>query len=238
MHQEPAPKRRSKLPLVIGAVVAVAIIAVVAVLALGGDDKRTTPPNAKAAHEGLQNTLDDSSFDDSGNDTLRDCPLGDLDELYSAVEATIEIDPSVSNGQDAQSAREAGDLPGFVSCERYAEDDSTVDHGPTDVFFQAVLDPPRDYRGYITDFAGDATDTNFEPSVAYRGGTVEMFCSEANDDTGFTGCDADWVDSKNKIAINVYLGGTDPTAEDAFTALKVVLTKMADSLAELADSGG
>ena len=238
MQQEPAPKPRSKLPLIIGALVAGAIIAVVALLALGGGDKGTNPPKAKAAHQGLQNALDDSSFDASGNDTLRNCPLGDLGDLYAAVEAVIEIDPSLADGKVAQSAREAGDLPAFVSCERYVEDETTIDRGPTDVFFQAVLDPPRDYRGYITDFAGDATDTNFDKSVSYRGGTVEMFCSEAKNDLGFTGCDADWVDSKNKIAINVFLGGSDPTVDDAFAALKAVLTKMADSLAALADVSG
>jgi hypothetical protein len=100
-----------------------------------------------------------------------------------------------------------------------------------------VLDPPRDYQGYITDFAGDSTDVTFDDSVPYQGVDVEMFCSEANDDSGFTGCDADWVDTKNKIAINVFLGGSDATAEDAFGALKAVLTMMTDNLADLADTG-
>jgi hypothetical protein len=237
LQPELTPRRKSKLPLILGVLVVAAVIAVVALLALGGGDSASTSPNAKGAHEGLRTALDDSSFDDSGNDTLRDCPLGDIDDLYAAVDAVIEIDSSVANGKVAQSAREQGDLPGFVSCERYAEDESLVDTGPTDIFFQAVLDPPRDYRGYIVDFAGDATDTHFDPSVAYRGGTVEMFCSVAKDDSGFTGCDADWVDTKNKIALNVFLGGADATSEDAFAALKAVLPKMADNLAKVADSG-
>ncbi len=234
----PGPGKSSRLPLIIGAVVVVIAIVVVAVLALSGGDGGSKKPNAKAAHDGLRIVLDDSSFDEDGNDDLRECPLGDLDVLFDAVAAVIEIDRAVADGKDAKSAREEGDLPGFVSCERYAEDESTVDRGPSDVFFQAVLDPPRDYRGYITDFAGDATDTTFEDSVTYQGADVEMFCSEANDDTGFTGCDADWVDTTNKIAINVFLGGPDATTEDAFAALKTVLTMMADNLADLAERAG
>ena len=238
MQPGPAPGKKSRLPLIIGAVVVVIAIAVVAVLALGdGDNGGSKKPNAKAAHDGLRTVLDDASFDEDGNDELRECPLGDLDVLYDAVAAVIEIDPAVADGKDAKSAREEGDLPGFVSCERFVEDESKVDKGPTDLFFQAVLDPPRDYQGYITDFAGDSTDTTFDDSVTYQGVDVEMFCSEANDDSGFTGCDADWVDTTNKIAINVFLGGSDATAEDAFAALKAVLTMMADNLADLADTG-
>src|SRR6476469_1860990 len=215
-----APPHKSKLPYILGGALVVIAVAIVAVLALGGDDDRSgKAPKAKAAHDGLRNVLDDSSFDEDGNDELRVCPLGDLDDLYAAVAAAIDLDPALADGVDAKSAREEGDLPGFVSCERYVQDETKVDKGPTDVFFQAVLDPPRDYQGYITDFAGDSTDVTFDDSVQYQGAEVEMFCSEAADDSGFTGCDADWVDTKNKIAINVFLGGEDAKAEDAFAAL-------------------
>lgn len=230
-----APRKSSKLPYVIGGVVALAVIAVVVVLALGGgDDQDSKAVSAKSAHEGLQTVLDDSSFDDSGTDDLRECPLGNLDDLYDTVAAAIEIDPAVANGVDEKSAQAEADLPGFVSCQRYVEDESKVDNGPTSVFFQAVLDPPRDYKGYATDFAGDITDITFDRSVQYLGGEVVMYCAEASEDGGFTGCDADWVDKTNKISFAVFLGGADTTSEDAFTALKVVLGPMADSLAKSA----
>lgn len=238
LRSEPAPPKKSKLPLIIGVVVAVAAVAVVAVLALGGGDSGGSKAvAAEAAHQGLQTVLEDSSFDEEGNDDLRVCPLGDLDDLYDAVAAVIVLDPVVADGVDEKSASEEdGDLPAFVSCQRYVEDESTVDAGPTSVFFQAVLDPPRNYERYITDFSGDSTDVTFDDSVQYKGGEVVMFCAEAADDTGFTGCDADWVDKTNKLAINVFLGGADAKPDDAFTALKAVLTTMADSLASLANT--
>lgn len=221
--------------MIIGGVAVVALIIVVLVVALGGSDSSGgSSLNGKAAHDGLRTVLADSTFDEDGNDDLRVCPLGDLDDLHDGVAKAIDLDPAVREGTDDRSAREEGDLPGFVSCQRFTEDESKVDKGPTSIFFQAVLEPPRDYEGYITDFAGEVTDINFDDTVEYKGGTVYMFCATASEDAGFTGCDADWVDAKNKIALNMFLGGDDATAEDTFTALKAVLPMMSASLAELA----
>lgn len=231
------PPKSKKLPLIIGGMVVIAIVVAVAVFALGGSDSSDPEPvSAAAAREGLSAVLDNSSYDEEGNDELRVCPLGDLDDLYDAVAAVIELDPAVANGVDERSAREEDDLPGFVSCQRYAEDEDKVESGPTSVFFQAVLEPPGDYEEYITEFAGDVTEVDFDESVDYNGGEVVLFCAEAVEDSGFTGCDADWVDTKNKIAINVFLGGSDAKAEDALTALKAVLSTMSDNLANLAET--
>lgn len=234
---EPAPEK-SKMPRVIGGIavlVVVAVVVVVLVIAFGGSDSTGgTTVSGKAAHDGLRAVLADSTFDEDGNDDLRVCPLGNLDDLYDAVASVITIDHVVAEGTDERSAREEGDLPGFVSCQRYAPDETKVGAGATSVFFQAVLEPPRDYEGYITDFAGDVTEITFDDPVDYKGGTVYMFCADANEDSGFTGCDADWVDTKAKVALNVFLGGSDATPEDTLEALHAALPIMSANLAELA----
>lgn len=227
------------MPKIIGGIVVVAILVVAIIIVRGGSDSNNSGAvNAKAAHAGLRTVLQGATFDESGTDDLRVCPLGDLDDLYDAVDKAIGLDPAVGEGIDERSAREEGDLPGFVSCQRYAKDESKVDKGATSVFFQAVLDPPGDYEGYIRDFAGDATDITFDDSVRFTGGTVHMFCATASGDPGFTGCDADWVDSTAKIALNVFLGGDNAKPTDAFVALKAVLAIMSKNLAKLASGGG
>jgi hypothetical protein len=128
-------------------------------------------------------------------------------------------------------------LPAFVSCQRYAEDTDAVDKGADGLYFQAILNPPRDYEGYVADFAGDSSDINYDAPDEYKGGKVYLFCWDANDDDGFTGCEADWVDTTNKIALNLFLDGVDTTSATAFTALKSVLAPMAASLADLAAPG-
>lgn len=234
LRAEPGPKKTSKLPLILGAVVVVAALVVVAVLVLGGDDgKAAKTVDGEAAHVGLQALIDDTDFGTFGTAELRDCPLGDLDDLFAAVGDTI--DPAVVDGDDSIGADVEGDQPASVECGRSAGDDNDVDKGPTSVTFKALLDPQRDYEGYLTDFDSDLFEITLEDTVPYEGGEIFPYCFEATD-YDIAGCAADWVDKAHRIVLAVTVSGIDSDQDDTVSALKAVLPTMADSLAALADS--
>ena len=231
------PPKKSKAPFVIIGVLVLAAAAVVgAVLVLGGRDSGGGGINAKGAKAGAQTVIDNATFDDTGTAVVSRCPLGNLRDLDKAVERVLKVDSVVDEGTDSLTVHNEGDFPAFIVCQRNADKATDVAKGPTGLYYQAVLDPPLDYKGYITDFAGSSTDVKIDEPVKYKGGDVYLFCGKANDDKGYTGCDADWVDTKNKIALNVFLAGNDPSKEDAFAALKAVLGDLADNLAAKADT--
>ena len=205
---------------------------VAAFLVLGGDDnEKSSGVDAAGACDGLETIVTDASFDEDGYDALNACPLGDLDDLNATVSGVLEIDEAVFDGDEDMSAlAEADGLPAYVSCQVFAADESEIDNGATGVFYQGILDPPRDYEGYITDAYGDTTDLTFEDSEEYLGGEIVIYCGEGGDE-GFTGCDADWFSEDDEVALAVFLGGTDIDADDAVTALKAVIATMADNLA-------
>lgn len=232
MSQPPPEANKSKLPLIILAVVVVAIIVVVAIFVLGGDDDEGggSAIDAAGANRGLETLIRDGSFDDAGVQDLRNCPMGDLDSLMVVVGGVVELDDDVLEGDAEATLNEEGDYPAFVDC--YTVDVSGVRNGPTQVYYQGLLDPPRDYEQYITDFyVDDNTSVEFEDTVEYQGGEVFLFCFEAETDEGIAGCDADWVNTDEDIALSIFFGGEDQSTEDAFTALKAVLPTMARNLA-------
>ena len=215
--------------------VVAAILVVVGVLVFGGDDDSGGGGGAiksAAAASGLESILRDASFDEEGQETLRTCPLGDVDDLTAAVGKVIELDDQVVDGVEESALTEESDLPGFLACQINAEE--VPRDGPAGLFFQAIQDPPRDYEGYISEFSGDLTSLDFEDPVEYMGGEVFLFCAEAIEEDGYTGCDADWVNTDDNIALNIFLAGEGMNTEDAFTALKAVIVTMADNLAEAA----
>lgn len=232
LAQPEPPKKRSKVPLVIVAVVVLVAAGVAAFLVLGGDDdEKSAAVDAAGAHDGLATVLEDASFDETGYDGFNDCPLGDLDVLNAIVTGVLDIDESVFDGQEDMSAYDEADgFPAYVSCQVFADDESAVRDGATGVFYQGILDPPRDYEGYITDAYGDTTDLTFEDSEEYLGGEIVVYCGDGGDE-GFTGCDADWFSEDDEIALAVFLGGKDIDTDDAVVALKAVLETMADTLA-------
>jgi hypothetical protein len=237
LNQPAPPKKRSKAPILIVAIVLLVGAGVAAFLVLGGDDKKSAAVDAAGAHDGLQTVLRDASFDDTGNDDFSSCPLGDLDELNGLVTKVLEIDDVVFDGDENMGAvDEDGSLPAYVSCQVFASDEGDVARGATGVFYQSVFEPPSNYEKYIKDFSGDVTDLTFEDSQEYLGGEIVIFCAEATSDEGFTGCDADWVSADENVALAVFLGGTDINSDDAVTALKAVLPAMADNLAAQAST--
>ena len=177
-----------------------------------------------------------ATFDATGTADLDRCPLGNVRDLGKAVGMVLKVDSLVDEGTDSPTVHNEGDFPAFIACQRYADKATDVAKGPTGLYYQAVLDPPSDYKGYITDFSGSNTAVKVDQPVKYKGGEVYLSCAKANGDNGLTGCAADWVDTKNKIAFNVFLAGEDPSKEDAFAALKAVLGDLADNLAAKADT--
>lgn len=219
--------------MVVAVVAVVAILVAVGVFVLGGDSGGDSIGSASAGR-GLEAVLRDGSYDESGYQELSTCPLGDIDDLTAAVGEVLELDEAVAEAEPLYSQTEKGDFPGFVACQVYPEDD--VRDGPAGLYFQAIFDPPRRYEGYVEDFSGDSTSIEFQDSVRYRGGEVFLYCAEANDENGFTGCEADWVKADDNIALAMYISGDNLDSDDAFTALKAVITTMASSLAEF-DTG-
>ena len=232
LQPQPDPPKKSKVPLVIGAAVVVIALIVVGVLVLGGDDDGgSNNVDAAGANAGLTTALRDGSFTD-GSEEIDDCPLGDVDELAALVAGAIDVDDEVIDGRVASTLwEEDEDFPGFVSCEITTDEDV---RGPYGIYFQAILDPPRDYEGYIEDLYAE-TAIDFEESQEYLDGEVFLFCGEAmGEGEGFTGCDADWVSADEDIALNVFLYG-DGDSDEALDALKAVLPTMAENLAQQAD---
>ena len=223
------------MPFVIVAIVILVGAGVAAFLVLGGDDdKKAAAVDAAGARDGLETLLTDASFDQDGFDALNACPLGDLDDLNAIVSGVLEIDEAVFDGEEDMSALDEADgLPAYVSCQVFADDESEIDNGATGVFYQGILDPPRDYEGYITDAYGDTTDLTFEDSQEYLGGEIVIYCGDGGEggDEGFTGCDADWFSEDDEVALAVFLGGADIDGDDAVVALKAVIETMADNLA-------
>ena len=227
------PPKSSKKGLVIGIIVLVAILVVVLVVVLGGDDDDSGGGiDAVGAHDGIEAVLRDGSYTD-GSETVDDCPMGDLDDLSADVAKVLTIDDEVLEGeQDNTLFEEDSDFPGFASCQ--VATDENVD-GAYGLYFQAILDPPRDYEGYVNDLYGDGTTLDFEDSEEYQGGEIFLFCGESMGEDGYTGCDADWVNTDEDVALNVFLYGDDVDTDDAAAALKAVLPAMATNLAQKAD---
>ncbi|MEO6126421.1 MAG: hypothetical protein ABIR32_22200 [Ilumatobacteraceae bacterium] len=236
LQPSPETPSRSRKPLIIAVVAVVAILVVVGIVVLGGgDDKGGGSVDAVGAHNGLKAVLRDGSYTD-GSETIDDCPLGDLDDLSAVVAGKIDIDNDVIDGEQVNTLFDKDpDFPGFASCQ--VSTDKDVD-GPYGLYFQAILKPARDYEGYVGDLYGDTTTLDFDDTQEYLGGEVFLFCGEPIQDDGYTGCDADWVNTDEDIALNVFLYGTDATTKDAFAALKAVLPTMASNLAEKADPAG
>lgn len=232
LQPHPETPKKSKKPLIIVAIAVVVIAVVVGILVLGGDDDSGGSVDAVGAHDGLEAVLRDGSYTD-GSETIDDCPLGDLDDLIGIVAGVIDIDDEVVNGdQDNALFEEDPDFAGFVSCQVSTDEDVKGAYG---LYFQAILDPARDYEGYVNDLYGDTTTLDFEDSQDYLGGEVFLFCGEPIGDDGYSGCDADWVNPDEDIALNVFLYGSDVDTDDALAALKAVLPTMASNLANKAD---
>ena len=232
LQQQPIPPSKSKTPLIIGAVVVVIILIVAGVFVLGGDDDGGGGKvDAAGANAGLATVLRDGSFED-GFEAIDDCPLGDVDALSALAAGAIDVDDEVIDGEQENTLTEEGDFPASVFCQVKTDEDV---RGVSGLYFEAILDPPRDYEGYVEDLYGENTGLDFEESQEYLGGEVFLFCGEAmGEDGGFTGCDADWVNTDEDIALNVFLYGGGDT-DDAFEVLKAVLSTMAENLAQQAD---
>ena len=227
-----APPSGSKKGLIIGAVVLVAILVVVLVVVLGGgDDDGGNSIDAAGAHDGLEAVIRDGSYTD-GSEDVNDCPIGEIGDLAAEVAKKLEIEDDVLEGDETSTLFEEGDYPASAFCEVRTTDD--VD-GPTGLYFEAILDPPRDYEGYVNDLYGEGTTLDFEKTQEYQGGEVFLFCGESMGEEGYTGCDADWVNRDEDIALNVFLYGEDADTDDAFAALKAALPAMASNLADKAD---
>ncbi len=212
-------------------VVVIGLVVAAVFLFSGDDDSGGGGVNSAAAGRGLEAVLRDASFNDNGFEELDDCPFGELNDLVTKVTEVIDVDEAVLDGDTSIYLTEETDLPGYADCQIYEVDEDGA-AGQASLYFQAISDPPRDYEEYIKEFAGDSSTLDFEDSVEYRGGEVFLYCAEAVDEDGFTGCDADWVSTDDSIALNVFVGGERMKTEDAFTALKAVIDTMAEALAE------
>ncbi len=232
----PVSSGKSKKPLIIGAIVVAILIGVGVLVFAGGDDEGdgSSKVDAAGAASGLKVLLRDGSFDDDGTEQLNDCPLGNVDDLTAAVGKVVDLEDDVSDGDDESALFEETDFPGFVDCQINADDD--VPNGPSGLYFQVILDPPRDYEGYINEYyGGESTDITFEDSIEYLDGEIFIYCAEERDENGFTGCDADWVNDDENIAINLFLNGQGQDPDDAVAGLKAILPTIAANLAELAE---
>ncbi|HRE02197.1 MAG TPA: hypothetical protein PLV68_12920, partial [Ilumatobacteraceae bacterium] len=207
----------SKLPLIIGALVVIVAIVVVLVLVLAGDDDQQAAFDVTAAYDGLEALIDDADLSE-GTQSVRNCPLGDIDDLVELIGKKVALSTEVVDGSPDHAFVDAdGTTAAFVYCQTFTDDDD-ID-GPTGVYVEALLDAPRRYESSVEDRYGDSTIIDFEKDTRpLSGGETYLFCAEERDETGFTGCEADWVHSEADITLIVFLGGEDTSVDEAYAA--------------------
>ena len=218
-------KGRSPLPWIIGAVVLVIAAVVVVVLVAGGGGGGGV--DTDAASDGLSTALDDAEFDETGYAALRDCPFGDVDDLADQVADHIDASDELLGGDtDAYAIDETDALPQLAVCSLLAAEDADVE--PASLYFSSFqLKSGDDYADAVEASYGDDVDVNIDDPTSYEGGQIYTYCADADGDD--LGCGADWVhDDGLVIGLSV---GVGPTADDAGSALRSVLSTMADGLA-------
>ena len=217
-------------PLVI--VAALVFVAIGVVVLLVTRDSGGSSVDAAAAADGLAEVTD-VEFE-GGIADLRDCPLGDLDDLSEQIADDLDLDDVLDGDESLYVLEPSDDFPAIVLC-TLAVDPSDDVRGPSSVSY-LTYEAPRDedYAAYLEDDAFPEGGVTVYDSVDAHGGTIYPYCSEPDDSELDTICGADWVDDDRQIVIGLDVtvdGDDEDTATAAADALKTLLPGMAEELA-------
>jgi hypothetical protein len=223
LWQPTPPRHRSKVPLVIGAVLVVVALGVVAVVVMrsGGSDSIDT----ELAVSGLEELGEraDEDFDETFGLT-DSCPIVDLADVVEAVNDRIGTD---FDERSDESAIAVGGRDTTIAC--FLGD--ILEVGDDDAFtLAASLDPRgREFRAVRGRADGDIDDGT---DRSHRGGVLQSFCVDPDDSETDPSCTAGW--SGEGLLVAIAIPGSRIDQDEAVDALVAILDLVIGGLEDAA----
>lgn len=223
--------RQISVPMIVAALVMIAVAVGVVVLVGGGDDSGL---DAEGAADGFAALVDDADFDETGYSDLRRCPLGDAQELAEQVADQLDLsDDALEADTVSYVQEESEDYPAATWCYQ-TESNPLETFDFTGLTLTAGELPRGDWQDFIEDaYAAAGGDATLGDPQGFRGGTIYPFCVEPDDEDFGPGptCGADWVHEEAGISVGLSYSTDDDDPAAAAEALQQLLPTMVESLA-------
>ncbi len=214
----------SKTGLIVGLAVGGVLLIIVVLVGVVVLTSGPSSIDEEEAATSLDTIIDEADFEET-DAALRDCPLGEPDEIVAASGEALDTELDLPD--DAQSAfDEFEDAEAGVVC-TIVDDEDDPNEG---IYAFSTPRPSGDYADSVDNTFGDDDDVTVEDPDGYRGGDVYAYCVEPGDDSTNEGCGADWVGED--IAVGLFFQGLDADVDTATDAIRDQVGDMVDALAE------